>query len=127
MTPPETTPPPAPPDGLKILRSILTDVRLVIALLVAVFLGGFTALAQIQDVAEKTATKQVEAVDASVKTLQTRMETHETQSGHTHQMLQRDVVELKDSVSQTRSEVEGLRRDLRLLFPTLPPVRDGGP
>lgn len=125
---PDTTPPPAPPDGLKILRSILTDVRLVLALLVAVFLGGFTALAQIQTVAEKTAKSEVEAVDASVKTLQARLATHEDQSGHTHQMLQRDVVELKDSVTQTRSEVEGLRRDLRLLFPTLPPVsRDGGP
>lgn len=125
---PDTTPPPAPPDGLKILRSILTDVRLVLALLVAVFLGGFTALAQIQTVAEKTAKSEVEAVDASVKTLQVRLTTHEDQSGHTHQMLQRDVVELKDSVTQTRSEVEGLRRDLRLLFPTLPPVsRDGGP
>lgn len=97
--------------------------------LVVVFVGGFSAMAQIQTVAEKTAKAEVGAVDASVRTLQVRLTTHEDQSGHTHQMLQRDVMELKDSVTQTRSEVEGLRRDLRLLFPTLPPVvsRDGGP
>jgi hypothetical protein len=119
----ETTP---APDGLKILRSILTDVRLVLAAVVAIFLGGFAALAQIQGVAEKTAKMEVQAVDASVKTLQARGDAHESQSGHVHQMLQQDVSSLKAEVTQTRTEVEGLRRDLRFLFPTLPRSIDGG-
>ena len=116
----------AAPDGLRLLRTILTDVRLLLAAMVAVFLGGYAALAQVQGVAERTARVEVQAHDASVVSMQKRLETHESQSAHTHTMLQTEVQGLKVDVQQTHAEVEGLRRDLRQLFPTLPRSIDGG-
>lgn len=126
MKPPVESEPVVAPDGLRLLRTILTDVRLVLAAMVAVFLGGYAALAQVQGVAERTARVEVQAIDASVKAMQERIETHESQSAHTHVMLQTEVQGMKVEVQQTRSEVEGLRRDLRQLFPTLPRSTDGG-
>lgn len=111
------------------LRTIVFDSRLILAAIAALAGTGWVALAQVQTTAEREAHKVADPVDASVVTLKERLATHEQQSQLTHRLLSDEVVELKDETRQTRAQVEGLREDLRRLFPALPPLppaRDGG-
>lgn len=109
------------------LKTLVTDVRLLLVAIVGLFLTGVTALAQVQTVARAEAKQTVAGLDASVDALKARLESHEQASQLTHRLLSDEVVELKDETKQTRQQVEGLREDLRRLFPSLPPVaRDGG-
>lgn len=109
------------------LRTIVIDSRIILGGIAALAVTGWVALAQVQTTAEREARKVADPVDASVVTLKDRLATHEQQSQLTHRLLSDEVVELKDETRQTRAQVEGLREDLRRLFPALPPVpKDGG-
>lgn len=126
MTPTNTEPPtpiPAPP---KILTTILTDVRLVLGSVAILFAGGFVAYAQVERVASTVATQQTAGLDASVRAQEQALASHAAAADHVHEALRTEVVELRSDVRETRHEVEGLRRDLRLLFPALPRAPDGG-
>lgn len=114
---------PAPP---KILTTILTDVRLVLGSVAILFAGGFVAYAQVERVATGAATQQTAGLDASVRQAEQALAAHAAAADHVHEQLRDEVVDLRTDVRDTKREVEGLRRDLRLLFPALPRAADGG-
>lgn len=118
-----TTQIPAPP---KILTTILTDVRLVLGSVAILFAGGFVAYAQVERVASAAATQQTAGLDASVRQAEQALAAHAAAADHVHEQLRDEVVDLRTDVRDTKREVEGLRRDLRLLFPSLPRASDGG-
>lgn len=118
-----TTQIPAPP---KILTTILTDVRLVLGSVAILFAGGFVAYAQVERVASAAATQQTAGLDASVRQAEQALAAHAAAADHVHEQLRDKVVDLRTDVRDTKREVEGLRRDLRLLFPSLPRASDGG-
>lgn len=92
-------------------RRTLGDVRLLLAavgfVIVTVFGGGWVALAQVRQEAQREATEATKSLDTRVTTVESAQKSTAA-----------DVKDLKD-------EVRGLRSDLRRLFPALPPM-DGG-
>lgn len=110
------------------LAVLITDVRLVLVAVVGIFASGFVAYAQVETVARNTASATTSTLDASVGALKARIEEHEKASSLTHSLISTEVLGLKAETAKTRAEVEGLRDDLRRLFPALPPrtQHDGG-
>jgi len=92
-------------------RRTLGDVRLLLAavgfVIVTVFGGGWVALAQVRQTAKDEAAETSKALDTRVSAVEEQQKATAA-----------DVKDLKD-------EVRGLRKDLRRLFPALPPM-DGG-
>lgn len=121
-----TNEPPQMPPPPKILTTILADVRLVLGSVVILFAGGFVAYAQVERVATGAATQTTAGLDASVRQTEQALAAHAAAADHVHEQLRDEVVDLRGDVRDTKREVEGLRRDLRLLFPALPRTSDGG-
>lgn len=125
--PPPSPPPPSQPGLGDLVRTVLTDVRILIGAVVALFLAGAAAFAQVQTIADRTVRQETASLDASLKVQAQALVAHQTTSDATHRLLTDEVAGLKIEVRETRSEVEGLRRDLRRLFPSLPPMDGGTP
>ncbi len=108
------------PELDKRTRKTLGDVRIIIALalttVAALFGGGWKAFAQVRETAAEVA--QVEAGKAS--------EANRVTAARVDQ-LEHTLKELRAEVQDNTDETKGLRKDLRKLFPALPPMAtDGG-
>lgn len=129
-TPPQEQPTAPTLQIPRALATILADVRLLMVAVVGLFGSGFYAYAQVREVAQSTATQTTAGLDASVGVLTTRLAAHEAASLYTHDEIREELKDLRADTRATRAEVEGLRADLRRLFPALPSVdagsRDGG-
>lgn len=114
-----------------LVSTVLTDVRWILVGIAGIFGLGFAAYGQVQTLAKTEAQREshaiVDKLDASVKSTGDRLEAHILDSKLVHDRVVRVAEGAAEESRATRKEVEGLREDLRRIFPALPPVqRDGG-
>lgn len=98
-------------------RKTLTDVRILLGvagfLVVTVFGGGYAVAESVRTEAQTTAQTTAAKETAGIRT---------EQEAQKHALK-----ELSAEVADTKEEVRQLRKDLRRLFPALPPMpKDGG-
>ena len=105
------------PDLFEAVKTLITDLRVVGVVMVALFGGGWVALAKVQDSATETAKREIGSIDTRLRAVEQRMEADASITNHRLDQLQQEVREGK-------AETRGLREDLRTLFPRL---KDGGP
>lgn len=99
-------------------RKMLGDVRILLGavgfLVVTVFGGGYAVAQSVRTEAQETAQAAAKSETAGIRT---------EQEAQKHALK-----ELSAEVADTKDEVRELRKDLRRLFPALPPLaKDAGP
>ena len=112
------------PGGITTLaKTILTDVRLVLVALVAIFGSGWVALDQVEGKATAAAQRELQRFDSRLTTLEDRQQADASTTAHRFELLQGEIRDVKANVDDARTETRLLRNDLRQLFPRL---KDGG-
>lgn len=98
------------------LKTLILDVRVLLVAVVALFGGGWVALAQVDDRASSVA-------ESKLRSYETRLTAVEERQAADASITNHRLDELQNEVREGAAETRALRKDLRELFPRL---RDGG-
>lgn len=117
-----------------LVRKVLTDVRLLMVgfggLVVAIFLAGVNAWAQVQSTAKDAGVDAAAPAVQAVSTLRMEAERHEARSAEVHRLQALDIHELQEGQRRIERGVVELNANLRLLMReqgVKPRDLDGGP
>ncbi len=107
---------------VKSLKTVITDIRILlglgVAIVVGLFGGGWAAYAQVREVAKDEAT-----ITARVETAGLREEQAAVKASLA--IVRDEGRDTREEVRETRTEVRGLRDDLRVIWPRLPATDAG--
>lgn len=98
------------------LKTLILDVRVLLVAVVALFGGGWVALAQVDNRASSVA-------EGKLRSYETRLTAVEERQAADASITNHRLDELQNEVREGAAETRALRKDLRELFPRL---RDGG-
>lgn len=103
-----------------LVRKVLGDVRIIIGLLsasvVAVFLSGWSAFAQVQRTAREEAKRAAQEETAGIRTEQAALR-------YVVEEVRKGQASTNQEVRAVNEAVRDVQRDMRRVFPSLPPLK----